>query len=522
MARIFISYKRKNKDAVFGIVKQIESRLGVKCWIDYNGIESATQFRTKICNAIDKAEVLLFMHSSAHLDIDFENDFTIKELNYAHDKKKPIILVKLDDAPLDNVFLFDYGTKDNIDAADSIQLEKMIKNIANRLGVSDKCDVEESNKRAKEKLQIKREAELDIIYDQILDERKKYNDHISLMQKEGLVVSQEYLSSFNEMDDEKFKARIEELETENSRLILDVNNLRKENNMQSKDTVDINARSIQARYKIVIFILMTVIIALLVLCCILLNSNKNKSLSGLGKENNMLSEDSVSVLEMFELGRMYYYGNGVDRDTLEAIRWYRMAAEHGHPVAQNLLGNRYYYGEGVDKDYVEAVKWYRLAAEQGYPEAQNLLGNRYYYGEGVDKDYVEAVRWYRLAAEQGYAGAQRNLGNRYYNGEGVDKDYVEAVRWYHKAAEQGDMYAQFNLGNRYYYGQGVDKDYVEAVKWYHKAAMQGYAHAQFTLANRYYNGQGVDRDYDEALKWYRMAAKQGHAEAKEKLVSLKF
>ena len=33
--------------------------------------------------------------------------------------------------------------------------------------------------------------------------------------------------------------------------------------------------------------------------------------------------------------------------------------------------------EGVEQDYVEAVKWYRLAAEQGNADAQYNLGVAY-------------------------------------------------------------------------------------------------------------------------------------------------
>ena len=65
--------------------------------------------------------------------------------------------------------------------------------------------------------------------------------------------------------------------------------------------------------------------------------------------------------------------------------------------------------EGVPEDDVEAVRWYRLAAEQGLALAQYNLGVMYDNGEGVPEDDVEAVRWYRLAAEQGLALAQYNL-----------------------------------------------------------------------------------------------------------------
>lgn len=76
---------------------------------------------------------------------------------------------------------------------------------------------------------------------------------------------------------------------------------------------------------------------------------------------------------------------------------------------------------------VEAVKWYRNAAEQGYPDAQFALGFMYENGKGIEEDDAEAMRWYRKAAEQGNAYAQCNLGAMYANGEGVKEDDVEAV-----------------------------------------------------------------------------------------------
>ena len=63
----------------------------------------------------------------------------------------------------------------------------------------------------------------------------------------------------------------------------------------------------------------------------------------------------------------------------------------------------YEHGHGVAKDEVEAVKWYRKAAEQNQAEAQYNLGGCYSDGRGVAKDEVEAVKWWRKAAEQNYA-----------------------------------------------------------------------------------------------------------------------
>ncbi len=135
-ARIFISYKRKNKDQVFSIVEKIETQLGVKCWVDLDSIESSAQFRSIICNAIDTAEVVLFMHSSVHLNIDFQKDWTIKELNYAEAKEKRVVLIKLDDSKLDNIFLLDYGSKNNIDSRDEAQFQKLLNYLSKWLNIS--------------------------------------------------------------------------------------------------------------------------------------------------------------------------------------------------------------------------------------------------------------------------------------------------------------------------------------------------------------------------------------------------
>ena len=129
MAQIFISYKRTDKDKVFPLVKSIENELGCKCWVDLDGIESSMQFASVICRAIDNAEVVLFMHSAVHLSIDYENDWTVKELDYAHQKSKRVVLVRLDGAPLDNIFLMNYGSKNNIDSRDPLQLEKLLNDL---------------------------------------------------------------------------------------------------------------------------------------------------------------------------------------------------------------------------------------------------------------------------------------------------------------------------------------------------------------------------------------------------------
>ena len=93
--------------------------------------------------------------------------------------------------------------------------------------------------------------------------------------------------------------------------------------------------------------------------------------------------------------------------------------------------------EFTQGNYIEAIKWWRKAAEQGYAKAQTLLGSCYHNGQGVEKSYTEAAKWLRKAAEQGLAESQYMLGSCYYKGRGIEKSYTEAAKWCSKAAEQG-------------------------------------------------------------------------------------
>jgi TPR repeat protein len=94
-------------------------------------------------------------------------------------------------------------------------------------------------------------------------------------------------------------------------------------------------------------------------------------------------------------------------------------------------------GAGVPKDSAEAVKWFRLAADQGYGQAQYNLGLSYAKGIGVEKDDAEAVKWWRLVAEQGIAEGQIRMVNAYGLGVGIPMDFVEANKWAILAASNG-------------------------------------------------------------------------------------
>lgn len=218
------------------------------------------------------------------------------------------------------------------------------------------------------------------------------------------------------------------------------------------------------------------------------------------------SQKGIDYESIAKKGDDYYDAENYE----EALKCYRLAAEHGSAVGQNGMGRLCSGGFSVKQDYVEAANWYRKSATQGNNKGQYNLGVCYYNGDGVIQNYSEAVKWFRKSAEQGNSHAQSALGNCYYNGFGINQDFLEALKWIRESVNQGNDLAQCQLGNMYLTGEGVMQDSSEALKWFRKSAEQGNDVGQYALGRMYEIGEGVDASIVEAKKWYRKAAEQGN------------
>ena len=95
------------------------------------------------------------------------------------------------------------------------------------------------------------------------------------------------------------------------------------------------------------------------------------------------------------LGACYGDGVGVGQDADLSRKWIRAAAEQGHSTSLLSLGMM----SLQDQNVIEAVEWFRKAAEAESVEAQFLLGRIYENGIlDIRADKAEAEKWYRIAA----------------------------------------------------------------------------------------------------------------------------
>jgi TPR repeat protein len=146
-------------------------------------------------------------------------------------------------------------------------------------------------------------------------------------------------------------------------------------------------------------------------------------------ETKMLAEWGKTTSQ-YELGLMYFKGQGVEQSYKEAFKWFRVSAQKGLPNAQFYLGLMYYEGKAVARNYSNALYLFLAAAKQGQSEAQFTLGDMYISGQGVKRNNIKAYAWTSIAYKNGYNLAEQNLQilNKKMTASELEKAMAEATR----------------------------------------------------------------------------------------------
>lgn len=130
--------------------------------------------------------------------------------------------------------------------------------------------------------------------------------------------------------------------------------------------------------------------------------------------------------------------------------WLAKAANNGHPEAQYQLGYSHESGNmgalkrnNVDKN--EALKWYEMAAKHGHAEAMVSTG-RLYSNTAPEK----SVSYYKMAIEKGCAGGKLGLGGFHAGFYGknatvsdTNKNTSEAQRLFEEVANDEKSSAEY-------------------------------------------------------------------------------
>ncbi len=208
---------------------------------------------------------------------------------------------------------------------------------------------------------------------------------------------------------------------------------------------------------------------------------------------------------MFRMGNNYRYGyNGLEPDSVKAIKWYKKAARHGDGDAMNTLASMYGEGEGVPLDHEKAFDLYMKALENGSKEAPYNLSRAYYKGLGVNVDYLMSGKYLAMSAKSGKEGVQEVIdkySRKCHETRVGEKIYYDMKSCY-MAAYSEDALAAHAVAISFYEGRfGQEVDHKKAFEWFQKAAKGGFSGAQYYLAMLYDKGLGVDPDKVESYAW---------------------
>jgi len=243
-----------------------------------------------------------------------------------------------------------------------------------------------------------------------------------------------------------------------------------------------------------------------------------KDLESFPANNKLRSASKAAAF----IGQMYWRGEGVEPNDVEARKWYQRSAKLGYSAAINALGVMYRYGYGqLKQDEDIAVKYFIAAANKGNPDSQTNLGEILLESPQVENK-LSAYNLFQQASKAGNIVASYRLASIYLSGEIIPEQCIFAASLYKTIAERAsyydELFEQAKVDLRY-------KNYNAALLKYIILSEQGFEAAQSNAAylideglastdSIFYNDHNP---YSIALIYWKRSANQMNPDARVKV-----
>ena len=133
------------------------------------------------------------------------------------------------------------------------------------------------------------------------------------------------------------------------------------------------------------------------------------------------------------LGDKYYNGElGLTKNVPRAIKLWTKAAELGSLEACYNLGLVYYTGNGVEEDKPRGIRHWQQAAMKGDVESRHSLG----IVEDNNGNYELALQHWMISAKMGFEGSLNAIKKMFKEGQANKAQYAEALLGYRDAVEE--------------------------------------------------------------------------------------
>lgn len=230
------------------------------------------------------------------------------------------------------------------------------------------------------------------------------------------------------------------------------------------------------------------------------------------------------------IGEMYTYGIGVEKNDNIAVEWYNKGASAGSAWSMYHLYRAYMNGQGIEEDVDKARQWFTLCTNSFNIESDKCeklldVGSEslvyeiayvYYLGNSViSKDIDKAKLWAEKGALIGDTKSMDILGRIY------PETNCKSIQLLTRAAEYGFSWSINSIGIRYYNGNSIPKNRVLASTWFLRGAKFGNSIAQENVACAFLRGDsGFPQDIEEARHWFTLSAEQGSKNSEDMLDEL--
>ncbi len=208
----------------------------------------------------------------------------------------------------------------------------------------------------------------------------------------------------------------------------------------------------------------------------------------------------------YRLANMHIKGQGVEKSDVLGLRWMQAAAQQGLKKAEYAYASMLEFGRGLEeKKPKESMKWYKRAAEHGHPQAMLKLATLYFDGKYIEHNAESALQWI-LQAEEAQA-----------NPTEVSSLKQKIIKHIIHNAKQGNPVDQYFIAMMNLDGKGIAKNRDKALYWLNKSAVQGNIKARYELGKVLSTNL---QTWKKGRQWLAYAAKKGHVQAGYALAAL--
>ena len=182
----------------------------------------------------------------------------------------------------------------------------------------------------------------------------------------------------------------------------------------------------------------------------------------------------------------------------QILKLWTESANLGYSEAYYNLGLLYQYGKGVEKNYKKAISYFENAIKLGNTASYYQIGLMYYDGDSnLEKNDIKALEDFEKSNN---SKALNIAGIMYSKGEGVERDLIKAKENWEKAADLDNEDARYNLKLLAENDSNTDLEFKSSISNIQKSLEKPISTTQITDITQSLNMEYDDDDDEEYTK----------------------